>query len=161
MADHAAGTDKNQFGEAGAVLKEVGFELDHLGVAVKSLDEGFQFYKALGFQDMPIEEVPTEKVRVGFLNLGNRASIELLEATSDESPIAKFIEKRGPGIHHVCLRVKEIDQVAARLKSSGIRLINETPRPGAHGCRVVFVHPASTGGVLLELSEPGLHASGS
>lgn len=149
----------NQYGEAGQVLKAIGFELDHLGVAVKSLEEGVKFYRALGFREMPIEEVPTEQVRVGFLNLDNHASIELLEPTSDESPIAKFIAKRGPGIHHVCLRVKGIDQAVAQLKTVGVRLINETPRPGAHGCRVVFVHPASTGGVLLELSEPGLHSS--
>lgn len=144
----------DNFGDAGAVLKEVGFQLDHLGIAVRSLEEGFKFYKALGFTQMPTEEVPTEMVRVGFLHLDNQSSIELLEATSDESPIKKFLDKRGPGIHHVCLRVKGIDQVATRLVQSGIKLINEKPRPGAHGCRVVFVHPASTGGVLLELSEP-------
>lgn len=142
------------YGHAGEILKTVGFELDHLGVAVRSLDEGVKFYRALGFSEMPIEEVPTEQVRVGFLHLANQASIELLEPTSDESPIAKFVAKRGPGIHHVCLRVKGIDVVVAKLKQAGVRLINETPRPGAHGCRVVFVHPASTGGVLLELSEP-------
>ncbi len=141
------------YGHAGQILKDVGFELDHLGVAVKSLDEGVKFYLALGFTEMPIEEVPSEQVRVGFLNLANQASIELLEATSDESPIAKFIAKRGPGIHHVCLRVRSIDAVAAKLIANGVRLINETPRLGAHGARVVFVHPASTGGVLLELSE--------
>lgn len=144
-----------EYGPATEVLKQIGFELDHLGVAVKSLEEGVKFYRALGFSEMPIEEVPTEQVRVGFLFLDNRASIELLEPTSDESPIAKFLAKRGPGIHHVCLRVKGIDQAAAKLKSAGVRLINETPRPGAHNCRVVFVHPASTGGVLLELSEKG------
>lgn len=141
------------YGKAGEVLREVGFELDHLGVAVRSLDEGVKFYRALGFTEMPVEEVPTEMVRVGFLNLDNKASIELLEPTSDESPIAKFLAKRGPGIHHVCLRVKGIDEIALKLKAAGVRLVNETPRPGAHSCRVVFVHPASTGGVLLELSE--------
>lgn len=151
---------ETNFGQAAKVLQEVGFELDHLGIAVSSLEEGFKFYRALGFSHMPTEDVPSEKVRVGFLNLGNHASIELLEPTSDESPIKKFLDKRGPGIHHVCLRVKGIDEVVGRLKSDGIRLINEIPRPGAHGCRVVFVHPSSTGGVLLELSEPGLHAVG-
>lgn len=143
------------YGKAGEVLQSIGFELDHLGIAVKSLDEGVRFYRALGFTEMPVEEVPTEQVRVGFLNLGNAASIELLEPTSDESPIAKFLAKRGPGIHHVCLRVKGIDAVVLKLKAAGIRLVNETPRPGAHNARVVFVHPASTGGVLLELSEKG------
>lgn len=150
----------NEYGKAGEVLKSIGFELDHLGIAVKSLEDGVKFYRALGFTEMPTEEVPTEKVRVGFLNLGNAASIELLESTSDESPIAKFLEKRGPGIHHVCLRVSGIDDVVARLKAAGIRLTSDAPKPGAHGCRVVFVHPASSGGVLLELSEPGLHAKG-
>lgn len=143
----------SNYGKAGEVLNNIGFELDHLGIAVKSLDEGVKFYRALGFTEMPVEEVPTEQVRVGFLHLGNAASIELLEPTSDESPIAKFLAKRGPGIHHVCLRVRGIDAVAAKLKATGVRLVNETPRPGAHGARVVFVHPASTGGVLLELSE--------
>lgn len=155
MSEQKVKTGKaEEFGQAGAILQEVGFELDHLGVAVRSLEEGFQFYKALGFSAMPTEEVPSEKVRVGFLYLENRASIELLEATSDESPIRKFIDKRGPGIHHVCLRVNDIELVASRLIGAGIKLINEKPRPGAHGCRVVFVHPASTGGVLLELLEP-------
>lgn len=151
--------DKHQVGgAAGEILKQYGYELDHLGIAVRSLDEGFQFYKALGYSSLPIEEVPSEKVRVGFIDLGNQASIELLEATSDESPIKKFIDKRGPGIHHVCLRVRGIDGAVERLKKAGVRLVNDTPRPGAHGCRVVFVHPSSAGGVLLELSEPGLHA---
>ena len=147
-------------GNVHQVLSEFGFELDHLGIAVHSLDEGFKFYQALGFKQLPTEEVSSEQVRVGFVNLGNRSSIELLEATSETSPIKKFIEKRGPGIHHVCLRVKGIDAVVERLKQAGVRLVNEVPRPGAHGCRVVFVHPSSAGGVLLELSEPGLHASG-
>ena len=146
-------------GSVHSVLTEFGFELDHLGVAVNSLEQGFQFYRALGFTEMPVEEVPTEKVKVGFLSLGNQASIELLEGTDPESPIKKFIEKKGPGIHHICLRVKGLDRVVERLKSEGVRLINETPRPGAHGCRVVFIHPASTGGVLMELSEPGLHGA--
>lgn len=142
-----------------SVLSEFEFELDHLGIAVNSLEQGFQFYRTLGFTEMPVEEVPTEKVKVGFLNLGNKASIELLEGTDQESPIKKFIEKKGPGIHHVCLRVKGLDRVVERLKSQGVRLINDTPRSGAHGCRVVFIHPASTGGVLMELSEPGLHGA--
>lgn len=129
------------------------FPLDHLGIAVNSLDEGFQFYKSLGFPEMEVEEVPSEKVRVGFIPLQNGVNIELLEATSSESPIAKFLEKKGPGIHHVCLRVKDIESVVEKLKSEGVRLINEEPRPGAHGCKVVFVHPKSAGGVLLELSE--------
>lgn len=129
------------------------FELDHIGIAVENLEKGFSFYQALGFTDVESETVESEKVKVGFIPLGNRANIELLEATSQESPIRKFIEKRGPGIHHICLRVQNIDSLLIQLKANGVRLINETAKDGAHGCRVAFIHPASTGGVLIELSE--------
>lgn len=129
------------------------FELDHIGIAVESLDSGFGFYEALGFQGMDTEEVPSEKVKVGFLRLGNRANLELLESTSESGPIRKFIDKRGPGIHHICLRVKNIDAILEMLKKKGVRLINEQAKLGAHNCRVAFIHPASTGGVLIELSE--------
>lgn len=129
------------------------FELDHIGVAVSSLEEGQKFYKALGFSEMQIEEVESEKVRVGFLKLNNQCSIELLEPTSEDSPIAKFLSKRGAGVHHYCLRVQGIDALLEKMKSQGIQLINEVAKMGAHNCRVAFVHPKSTGGVLLELSE--------
>lgn len=92
-------------------------------------------------------------MRVGFLKLANHANIELLEPTASDSPVRKFIEKRGAGIHHICLRVKGIDQLVVRLRTQGVRMINEQPKLGAHGCRVAFIHPASTGGVLIELSE--------
>ncbi len=127
-------------------------KLDHIGVATPSLDEA-NFFKLLGLPDGGVEEVPTEKVKVGFFKTDNEATVELLEPTSDESPIAKFLDKRGPGIHHICFRVEGIDALVATLKEKGIRLINEEPRPGAHNCRVVFIHPKSTGGVLVELSE--------
>lgn len=130
------------------------FELDHIGIAVESLEQGMKFYQALGFEEMGIEEVASEKVRTGFLKLQNQASLELLEPMSEDSVIKKFLEKRGPGIHHICLRVKDIHAVVQNLKAQGMRLINETPKIGAHNCKVVFVHPASTGGILLELSEP-------
>lgn len=131
------------------------YELDHIGVATRSLEEGLKFYEALGFKEMHKEEVPTERVRVGMLELGNSSRIELLEPTSEDSPIAKFLDKRGPGIHHICLRVKDIKAVLAHLRTQeGVRLIDEAPKPGAHGCQVAFVHPKSTGGVLLELSQP-------
>ncbi len=130
------------------------FELDHIGIAVENLEQGVKFYKALGFEDFGIEDVPSEKVRTGFLKLENHSTLELLEPTSDDSVIKKFLEKRGPGIHHICLRVKDIEAVVQNLKAQGMRLINETPKKGAHNCKVVFVHPASTGGILLELSEP-------
>lgn len=129
------------------------FELDHIGIAVEDLGSGFEFYKALGFGSIETEEVASEKVRVGFIPLGNQANLELLEATTQDSTIRKFLEKRGPGIHHICLRVKDIDGILHRLKSAGVRLINEEPKMGAHNCRVAFVHPASAGGVLIELSQ--------
>ena len=89
----------------------------------------------------------------GFLETKNGANLELLEPTSDDSPIAKFLDKKGPGIHHVCLRVEDLEAKLKELKASGVRLINEEPKQGAHGCRIAFVHPKSTGGILLELSE--------
>jgi methylmalonyl-CoA epimerase len=129
------------------------FELDHIGIAVPNLEKGFEFYKALGFTTMETEVVESEKVKTGFIRLGNACSIELLEPTSEDSAIAKFLEKRGPGMQQLCLRVKGLDALLAHLKSQGVRLINETPKIGAHNCRVAFIHPASTGGVLIELSE--------
>jgi methylmalonyl-CoA/ethylmalonyl-CoA epimerase len=133
----------------------VTFELDHIGVAVESLDKGRAFYEAIGLGPMHTERVDSEKVTVGFFELGNHARIELLEPTDAESPVGKFIAKRGPGIHHICLKVSDIRAVIAALKAQGVQMINEEPRPGAHGCQVAFVHPKSTGGILLELSQPG------
>lgn len=135
------------------VMDGIAFSLDHIGVAVNSLDEGFKFYQALGYSKMETEEVPSEKVRVGFLPLANGSNIELLEATSEDSAIAKYLAKKGPGIHHICLRVKDIQSVIDRLKSKGVQLINDVPKIGAHNCMVAFIHPKSTGGVLIELSE--------
>ena len=136
---------------ANTLLNE--FELDHIGIAVPSLEKGFEFYKNLGFASMSVEEVKSERVKTGFLQLGNRSTLELLEATSEDSPIQKFLAKRGPGIHHICLRVPDIEAVLMRLKNTGVRLIDEKPKAGAHGCMVAFIHPASTGGVLIELSQ--------
>ncbi len=136
-------------------LSTIDFEFDHIGIAVKNLDEGGAFYRALGLVEADREEVASEKVKVGFYPLKNHSDIELLEGTDPESPISKFLDKRGPGIHHICLRVKNIDAIVEKLKAAQVKLINETPRKGAHNCRVVFVHPASTGGVLIELSEKG------
>ena len=129
-------------------------ELDHIGIAVKDLAESQKFYELLGWTSMPTEEVASEKVKVGFLNLENNCAIELLESTSEDGPIAKFIEKRGPGIHHICLRVKDIYKTLEELKSKNVRLIHTEPKVGAHNCLVAFVHPQATGGVLLELSQP-------
>jgi len=124
--------------------------IDHLGIAVRSLDEVLPFYEAqLGMTAGARETVEQEKVRVAMLPVGE-SRIELLEATGAESAIAKFVEKRGPGLHHVALRVSDLRAVVERLESAGARLLGE-PRRGAGGHLYVFVHPASAGGVLLEL----------
>jgi methylmalonyl-CoA/ethylmalonyl-CoA epimerase len=125
--------------------------LDHIGIAVKSLDAA-KIYEALGLSMGHIETVATQGVRTAFLPVG-QSSIELLEPTGPDSAVAKFIEKRGEGIHHICFRVDDIEAHLERLKAEGYRLINEAPVPGAHGCRVAFLHPAAGNGVLIELSE--------
>ncbi len=134
--------------------KTITFELDHIGVAVQSLDSGRKFYEALGLGQMSVERVESEKVTVGFFELQNDARIELLEPTESSSTIAKFLANRGPGIHHICLRVSDIREAIASLTAMGIQMINAEPKMGAHNCLVAFVHPKSTGGILLELSEP-------
>jgi len=125
--------------------------LDHIGIAVRSI-EAVKIYEALGLKIDHLENVETQKVRTAFLSVGD-SNLELLEPTSDDSPIAKFIEKRGEGIHHICFRVDDIEAHLAKLKAEGYRLVNESPVPGAHGCRVAFLHPAAGKGVLIELSE--------
>ena len=126
-------------------------KIDHIGIATHSIDEAAILWrKALGLEIAEPEEVAEQKVRVAMLGIGE-SRIELLEATSDDSPISTFLEKRGPGIHHIAVRVDDIRGALARLKQSGARLIDEEPRVGARGCLVAFVHPSSTGGVLLEL----------
>lgn len=128
-------------------------KVDHIGIAVPSLAEMQKFYQdALGLHLHEIEEVPEQKVRVAMFPVGE-TNLEFLEPTGPESPIAKFIEKKGSGIHHIAIQVEDIDRLLADLKSRGVRLINETPVPGAGGKRIAFVHPASTGGILLELSQ--------
>ena len=126
-------------------------KLDHIGIAVKSLDAA-RIYESLGLRVEHVETVETQKVKTAFLSVGE-ANLELLEPTSPDSPIAKFIEKRGEGIHHICLRVDDLEAHLARLKAEGYRLVNEAPVPGAHGCRVAFLHPSAGNGVLIELSE--------
>jgi LAO/AO transport system kinase len=127
-------------------------KISHLGVAVNSLAEGGTVWDLLGLVEDHRETVASQKVVTSFRPVGE-SHVELLEPTSSESPIAKFLEKKGAGIHHLCLDVDDIAAVLAKLKAAGVRLINETPIDGAHECRVAFVHPASTGGILLELSE--------
>ncbi|HEX8252593.1 MAG TPA: methylmalonyl-CoA epimerase [Thermoanaerobaculia bacterium] len=126
--------------------------LDHIGIAVRSLEVA-KIYRALGLDVQHVETVETQRVKTAFLSVGD-SNLELLEPTSPDSPIAKFIEKRGEGIHHICFRVDDIEAHLERLKAEGYRLINEAPVPGAHGCRVAFLHPAAGNGVLIELSEP-------
>jgi len=129
--------------------------LDHVGVAVRDLGEALAFYRdALGLEPDPAEVVASQRVRVQFLPLGGSA-VELIEATDADSPIAKFLGRRGPGLHHLTLRVDDLPATLDRLKTHGVRLIDETPRRGAHGSLVAFVHPSSTHGVLLELTQPG------
>ncbi len=125
--------------------------LDHVGIAVRSLDEALAFYRdALGLEVHAPEEIASQRVRGQFIPLRGPA-LELLEATSDESPIARFIRRRGPGLHHITLRVDDIGEALARLKARGVRLVDDRPRPGAGGSLVAFVHPASAHGVLVEI----------
>jgi|SRR5687768_5956270 methylmalonyl-CoA/ethylmalonyl-CoA epimerase len=127
--------------------------LDHVGIAVASLDEALAFYRdTLGLEVEPPEEIASQRVRAHFVAVGE-ATLELLEATAPDSPIARFLERRGPGMHHVALRVENIEAALAELKARGVRLIDETARPGAHGSLVAFLHPSSTHGVLVELKQ--------
>ena len=126
--------------------------LDHIGIAVDSIDERIEFYKALGLEVEGYDEVPEQGVRVAFLPVGD-SRLELLEPTGPNTPIARHLERRGPGLHHVCLRVPDIRAAMVRLADQGHTLLSEEPQLGAHGCLVCFVHPKSTGGVLLELSQ--------
>jgi methylmalonyl-CoA epimerase len=130
------------------------FALDHLGIAVKSLESAKAIYEELGLALSKQEEVPDEKVRLVMVPVGN-TRLELLEPTSDDSVIAKFIAKRGEGLHHVCLRVPDLGAAVQKLTSDGVRLISEEIKIGAGGHRYIFVHPSSAGGVLLELVESG------
>jgi methylmalonyl-CoA/ethylmalonyl-CoA epimerase len=126
-------------------------KIDHIGIATRGIEEAMTFYRdVMGLDVGEIEEVAEQKVRVAMLPIGE-SRIELLEATSEDSPISRFLEKRGPGIHHIAVSVDDIRAALANLSAKGARLIDEEPRHGANGCLVAFVHPSSTGGVLLEL----------
>ena len=126
--------------------------VDHIGIAVKSIAESLKVYEAMGLKSVGVEEVAEQKVRVAFLPIGE-AEIELLESTAPDGPVAKYIEKNGEGIQHLALRVDNLEAALAEMKAKGVRLIDEKPRYGAGGAKIAFVHPRSTGGVLLELSE--------
>jgi methylmalonyl-CoA/ethylmalonyl-CoA epimerase len=126
-------------------------KIDHIGVVTNNIEEAARFYQlglGLGIQD--IEEVADQKVRVAMLPIGE-SRVELLEPTAADSPISKFLAKRGPGIHHIAVAVQDIQQALEQLRREGARLIDEQPRKGAGGCLVAFVHPSSSGGVLIEL----------
>ena len=126
--------------------------LDHIGIAVRSIEERLPLYCGLGLAVSAREEVPAQKVRVAFLPLAG-GRLELLEPTGPESPIAGFLARRGEGLHHICLAVADIRAAMAELKRQGVALLSDEPQPGADGSLICFVHPKSAGGVLLELSQ--------
>ena len=127
-------------------------KIDHIGIAVKNLAESAKLYEMLGIQSTGSEVVAEQQVKVSFFPVGD-SEIELLESTSPDRPIARYIEKNGEGIQHLALRVDDIEAALEELKANGIRLIDEKPRYGAGGAKIAFVHPKSTGGILLELSQ--------
>jgi methylmalonyl-CoA/ethylmalonyl-CoA epimerase len=128
--------------------------INHIGIAVRSIEDRRPFYEdTLGAVFENIEEVPSQKIRVGFFRVGD-VRLELLEPADPSSTVATFLDKRGEGLHHVAFTVEDIEARIAELKQSGLRMIDETPRPGAHHMRIAFVHPKSTFGVLTELCEP-------
>jgi len=130
-------------------------KIDHIGIAVQSLAQAVKVYEqAIGLELAGYDEVDEQGVRVAMLNIGE-SRIELLEPTRPDSPVGKFMTKRGEGIHHIAVQVDDIEEALERLKSAGVRLIDETPKRGAHNTRVAFVHPSSTHGVLMELVEHG------
>jgi methylmalonyl-CoA/ethylmalonyl-CoA epimerase len=128
------------------------YKIDHIGVAVASIDDALAIYRALGLEEKHREEVPSQKVLTAFLPAGE-SRIELLQPTSEDSPVARFLAKRGQGIHHICFGVRDIEASVAELQRRGFRLINSRPAPGAEGKKIVFLHPDSGNGVLIELSQ--------
>ena len=130
-------------------------KINHIGIAVQSIDAVIPFYRdQLGMKSIGQEDVPEQKVRVAMLCVGE-SKIELLEPLSSDSPVAKFLEKNGQGIHHVAYEVEDINAAIAKLVSEGCRMIDESPRHGAHGTLIAFIHPKSSHGVLTELCQAG------
>lgn len=128
-------------------------KIDHIGIAVKSIEEALKFYsERLGLESREVVEVPEQRVKVIALQIGE-SKIELLESTSSDSPIAKFLKLRGEGVHHIAFEVTDIEKRLKELKEKEVRLIDEKPRQGAHNTRIAFIHPKSTQGVLIELVE--------
>ena len=133
--------------------------VDHVGIAVRSIAESRAFYEALGLAVEAIEEVPGDQARGAMIPCG-AMRLELLEPTSPESPIARFLERRGPGLHHLCLATDDLGAEDARLRAAGYQVLRPEPTRGAGGCWIQFVHPKSAGGVLVELSQPAAGAAG-
>lgn len=128
-------------------------KIDHIGIAVKSFEKAKDFYeKILGINPSPVESVPSQMVNLVFFQVGD-TRIEFLVGASPESPISKFIEKNGEGIHHICFEVDNLQATLSKLQSTGTELIDKSPRIGAHGKKIAFLHPKSTGGTLIELTE--------
>ena len=127
--------------------------VDHIGIAVKSIEESLKFWEGtLGIKCTGVEEVVEQKVKTAFLPIQD-TEVELLEGTAPDSPVSKFIEAKGEGIHHLAIRVDDLEAALAELKEKGVRLIDEKPRKGAGGALIAFIHPKATGGILLELSQ--------
>jgi methylmalonyl-CoA/ethylmalonyl-CoA epimerase len=130
-------------------------KINHIGVAVTCIEEALPYYRdQLGMNYEGEEVVAEQKVKVAFLQIGE-SRIELLEPTSDESPVAGFLKKNGPGVHHIAYEVDDLEGALQKLEAQGVRLIDKEPRKGAHGTKIAFVHPKSSGGVLTELCQPG------
>jgi methylmalonyl-CoA/ethylmalonyl-CoA epimerase len=128
-------------------------KIDHIGIAVSNLDNALTFYQAMGVAPTHTETVESQKVKTAFITVGD-VHIELLEPTGQDSPVAKFLEKRGEGMHHIAYEVEDVQKAIDSLKSEGLRLIDETPKLGAHNMTVAFVHPKSVSGVLTEICAP-------
>ena len=134
-------------------------KISHIGVAVTSIEEATPFYRdVLGMEFEGTEVVAEQKVKVAFFAIGE-SRIELLEPTAADSPVAKFLEKNGPGVHHIAYEVADLKQRLGQLKAEGVRLIDESPRMGAHKTQIAFMHPKASGGVLTELCQSGEHSS--
>ncbi len=128
-------------------------KIDHVGLAVETVQEGLSFWRdRLGLRPGPEETIPGQGVRMTFLAVGD-TRLELLEPTAEETPVGRFLRRRGPGFHHICFLVDDLDAALANLSRSGVRLVDPRPRPGAGGSRVAFLHPSATGGILVELKE--------
>ena len=127
-------------------------KLDHIGIAVADIDKAIEIYQKLGFKTEAVEDVPGFGVKVAFLPMES-ANVELVQPVKNDSAMAKYLEKKGEGIHHLCFEVQDIRAELKRLEAAGVQLVDKVPRQGAHGTLVAFLHPKSTGGVLIELAE--------